>query len=229
MYRMNSIVIHTIACFAAFVSFSVSVTPAAQSANRPNVVVILIDDMGFSDFGCYGSEIPTPNVDALADGGLRFTQFYNTARCSPTRASLLTGLYPHQAGLGFLESLVRPNSKGTQGKLRDDCVTIVEVLEPSGYFTIMTGKWHLGHNRGTPASSQGFTRSLSAPIGELYFPNQKQKQDLGVFLNGERLDLDDPQLGSNWYGPDLLTEWGLKFIDEAVAAKKPFLYFLTHS
>jgi arylsulfatase A-like enzyme len=216
----------TIACVFAF---AINLYAAPASSLRPNIVVILIDDMGFSDLGCYGSEIPTPNVDALADGGLRFTQFYNTARCSPTRASLLTGLYPHQAGLGFLESLVRPNSKGTQGKLRNDCVTIAEVLAPAGYFTIMTGKWHLGHTRGVPAASRGFTRSLSSPIGELYFSNQKQRREDGVFLNGQRLDLDDPQLGSKWYGPDLLTEWGLKFIDEAIAAGKPFFYYLPHS
>eukprot|EP01035_Chromulina_nebulosa_P058116 gene58116-79594_t len=79
---------------------------AAQTSSappaRPNIVIILADDMGFSDIGCYGSEIPTPNLDALARGGLRFTQFYNTARCSPTRAALLTGLHPHQAGMGTL-------------------------------------------------------------------------------------------------------------------------------
>ena len=71
----------------------------------PNVLVILVDDMGFSDLGCYGSEIPTPNLDALAEGGVRFTQFYNTARCSTTRASLMTGLYPHQTGMGYLDGL----------------------------------------------------------------------------------------------------------------------------
>lgn len=81
-------------------------------AKRPNIVVILADDMGFSDIGPYGSEIPTPNLDRLAAGGLRFTQFYNCARCSPSRASLLTGLYPHEAGLGNLEAVVRPASKG---------------------------------------------------------------------------------------------------------------------
>jgi arylsulfatase len=226
---MNSILIRTIVVFVALLAFERAAFSGAQKAKRPNIVVILIDDMGFSDLGCYGSEIPTPNVDALADGGVRFTQFYNTARCSPTRASLLTGLYPHQAGLGFLDNLIRPNSKGTQGKLRDDCVTIAEVLEPAGYFTIMTGKWHLGHRHGTPASSQGFKRSLSSPVGELYFPNQKQRLGDGVFLNGKKLDLDDPQLGSNWYGPDLLTEWGLRFIDEAIAADKPFFYYLPHS
>ena len=80
-------------------------------AERPNIVIVLIDDVGFSDIGCYGSEIPTPNLDALAAGGLRFTQFYNCARCSPTRASLLTGLYPHQAGMGWLDNKVEPTSQ----------------------------------------------------------------------------------------------------------------------
>src|SRR4051812_5318890 len=79
-----------------------AVGPAADTATRPNIVVILTDDMGFSDIGCYGGEVNTPNLDALAAGGVRFTQFYNTARCCPTRASLLTGLYPHQAGVGHM-------------------------------------------------------------------------------------------------------------------------------
>jgi arylsulfatase len=185
--------------------------------------------MGWSDLGCYGSEIPTPNIDALADAGVRFTQFYNTARCSPTRASLLTGLYPHQAGMGFLDSLVRNKSKGTQGRLRNDCVTMAEVLGGAGYFTMMTGKWHLGHGRGTPPFWRGFQRSLSSPIGELYFPNQRQPSSQGVYLNATLLKVSDPKLGTNWYGPDLLTDWGLKFIDEAIAEKKPFFYYLPHS
>jgi arylsulfatase A-like enzyme len=201
----------------------------AQAPQRPNIVVILVDDMGFSDFGCYGSEIPTPNIDALAAGGVRFTQFYNTARCSTTRASLMTGLYPHQAGMGFLDHLVRENSKGTQGRLRNDCVTMAEVLGASDYFTCSTGKWHMGHFHGTPPFWRGFMRSLHSPIGELYFPNQTQRYSDGVYLNGEMLKISDPKLGTNWYGPDLLTEWGLKFIDEAIAAKKPFFYYLPHS
>jgi arylsulfatase len=84
---------------------------SSLAAERPNILVILVDDMGFSDLGCYGSEIPTPNLDALAAGGVRFTQFYNTARCSTTRASLMTGLYPHQAGMGYLDGLKLPESK----------------------------------------------------------------------------------------------------------------------
>src|SRR5882757_8148805 len=102
---------------------------AAEAAKRPNIVVFLVDDMGWSDIGCYGSEIPTPHIDALANTGVRFTQFYNTARCSPTRASLMTGLYPHQAGMGHLDNQVHEGTKGTQGRLRDDCVTIAEVLK----------------------------------------------------------------------------------------------------
>src|SRR5277367_2440317 len=112
-----------------------SQTVRADAPPRPNIVVILVDDMGFSDIGCYGSEIPTPNLDRLAEGGVRFTQFYNTARCSPTRASLLTGLYPHQAGLGWLDGMVLPASRGIRGLLLPRCVTMAEVLGEAGYFT----------------------------------------------------------------------------------------------
>ena len=115
---------------------------ATQSA-RPNIVVILADDLGFSDLGCYGSEIPTPNLDKLAAGGLRFTQFYNTPRCCPSRAALLTGLYPHQAGIGaMIEDRGIP---GYHGELNSNCVTIAEALRPTGYTTLMVGKWHLAH------------------------------------------------------------------------------------
>jgi arylsulfatase len=220
--------IAALVCYVVVSALAVAGLPEAL-AEPPNIVVILFDDMGWSDLGCYGGEIPTPNIDALADGGVRFTQFYNTARCSPTRASLLTGLYPHQAGLGFLDNLIRENSKGTQGRLRDDCVTMAEVLGDAGYFTFMTGKWHMGHFRGTPPFWRGFMRSLSSPIGELYFPKQKQRYGEGVFLNAKMHKISDPALGTKWYGPDLLTDWGLKFIDEAIAAKKPFFYYLPHS
>src|SRR5262245_50418291 len=111
------------------------------AADRPNVVVILTDDMGFSDLGCYGGEIATPNLDALAAGGLRFTQFYNTARCCPTRASLLTGLYPHQAGVGHM--MDDKGKPGYTGNLSPNCVTIAEALKPAGYRAYAVGKWHV--------------------------------------------------------------------------------------
>jgi arylsulfatase A-like enzyme len=99
-------------------------------AEKPNIVLIMADDLGYSDLGCYGGEINTPNLDRLAEGGLRFTQFYNCARCVPTRASLLTGLYPQQAGI---------ISRGGHSKAMSKCVTLAEVLKDAGYRTLMTG------------------------------------------------------------------------------------------
>src|SRR5437667_10824960 len=104
-------------------AFLVSIL-AATAATKPNIVVFLIDDVGFSDIGCYGSEIPTPNLDRLAAEGVRFTQFYNCARCSPTRAALITGLYSHEAGMGWLDNKVENDSQGFRGKLMPRCVTI---------------------------------------------------------------------------------------------------------
>jgi arylsulfatase A-like enzyme len=116
----------------------------ALASERPNIIVILVDDMGFSDLGCFGGEIPTPNLDALAANGVRLSQFYNTARCCPTRASLLTGLYSHQAGVGHMTD--DKKLPGYEGRLNTHCVTMAEVLKPAGYFTAMTGKWHVGQN-----------------------------------------------------------------------------------
>src|SRR5512134_3873790 len=117
------------AAVLAFVAPSgVRAAPAARADARPNVIVVLVDDMGWSDIGAYGGEIPTPNLDALAGRGIRFTQFYATPRCSPTRSSLLTGLYPHQAGMGHLDTVIRPGSPGTTGRLNDRSVTIADLL-----------------------------------------------------------------------------------------------------
>jgi arylsulfatase len=120
---------------------------AADPPKKPNVVVILSDDMGFSDLGCYGGEIDTPNLNELANNGVRFTQFYNTARCCPTRASLMTGLYPHQTGVGHMMEQ-RKDATGKplpayQGDLNNQCVTMAQVLRTAGYRTAMAGKWHL--------------------------------------------------------------------------------------
>src|SRR4051812_2386943 len=102
----------------------VSLIGQAAESKRPNIILIVADDMGFSDLGCYGGEIETPNLDRLAAGGVRFTQFYNVARCCPTRASLLTGVYPHQTGIGhMMQDLGRP---GYRGELNDQCVTMAE-------------------------------------------------------------------------------------------------------
>lgn len=117
----------------------------AKKEVRPNIIVIMADDMGFSDLSSYGGEIDTPNIDDLANNGLRFTQFYNAGRCVPSRASLLTGLYAHKTGLGYMtaQDYGKP---GYRADLNNECVTIAEVLRQSGYKTYMAGKWHLNHN-----------------------------------------------------------------------------------
>ena len=115
-------------------------------SDRPNIVLILNDDMGFSDLGCYGGEVMTPSLDRLASGGLRFTQFYNTARCCPSRASLLTGLHPHQTGVGHM--MGDDGIDGYRGDLNDRCATIAEALRGSGYRNYMSGKWHISRHIG---------------------------------------------------------------------------------
>jgi arylsulfatase len=210
----------------------------AQSDTRPNIIVILVDDMGWSDIGSYGGEIPTPNLDALAARGVRFTQFYSTPRCSPTRASLLTGLYPHQAGMGHLDNVVREGSSGTTGRLNDRSVTIAEVLRDAGYFTAMSGKWHLGLQNGSPPWQRGFDRVLSLRAGGMFFPDQKfeggddaltRRAQEPLYLDGTPTPRDAPVFGQNWYATSLWTDFGLKFIDEARKANRPFFLYLAHN
>ena len=123
-----------------------TVSQVESPDGAPNIVVIMADDMGYSDAGCYGGSIRTPNIDRLADDGLRFTDFTNCSRCCPTRASMLTGVYPHQAGMGRMAAADQ-DREGYQGELTDDVVTIAEALGSQGYNTAMTGKWHLSLTR----------------------------------------------------------------------------------
>ena len=191
---------------------------------KPNIILILVDDMGYADLGCYGSPIiETPNLDQLADNGIRFSQFYNTARCSPTRASLLTGLYAHQTGVGYLESMNKDESHpGYRGFLNKNCVTIAEALQPAGYFTAISGKWHVGGSHGVYAWDRGFKRSLSAIKSAFYYP-QKAKT---LHLNGEHIDPTSDVFPKDWYSSDLYADFSLRFIDEAIAEDKPFFLYL---
>jgi arylsulfatase len=208
-----------------------SANPAPRSDRpRPNVVVILVDDVGFSDVGCYGSEIPTPHIDALAAGGLRFSSFANTARCSTTRAALLTGLYPHQAGMGHLDGIRRPHSQGTHGRLHDRCVTLAEVLAQAGYHTSIVGKWHLGQQHGTPPWDRGFRRTATTQFGELAFPaEQSPPATKVVYLDGRAVPADSPEVGvGEWYGTEMFTDWALKFVDDSLGQKMPFFLYVAH-
>jgi arylsulfatase A-like enzyme len=209
---------------AVLLALAASWPVAAAEPAQPNIIVILVDDMGFSDLGCYGSEIPTPHLDALAAGGLRFTQFYNAGRCCPTRAALLTGLYAHQTGVGHMTA--DQGVPGYRGRLNDQCVTFAEALKPAGYFTAMTGKWHVGQNHGVTPRSRGFERSLNAAAGGFYQPGSDKAK---LFLNGEAITRDDARLPKDWYSTDLWTTFGLDFIDEAREAKRPFFLYLAHN
>lgn len=136
---------------------------------KPNIIVILVDDMGYSDLGSYGGEIRTPNLDRLSANGLRFTQSYNSARCCPSRASLLTGLYSHQAGIANFTGPDRTAEWGPAylGRLNNNCVTLTEVLKTAGYSTYGVGKWHVG-DQSNPTDRgfdeyYGFIKGHSAP------------------------------------------------------------------
>ncbi len=202
-----------------------AVLTAAETPSRPNIVLIMADDMGYSDIGCYGSEIPTPNLDALAAGGLRFSQFYNTARCSPTRAALLTGLNPHQAGMGTLAEdpgkQAKPDAAaGYQEYLNDRCVTLAEALRPAGYRTLMSGKWHLGyHGENKWPLARGFDRFYGIISGaSSYFA---PKDPRGLTLDNTPLPTPtDP----NYYTTDAFTDHALQFLRESPADRPFFLY-----
>ncbi len=146
-----------------------------MKTNKPNVVLILNDDMGYSDLGCFGGEVKTPNLDRLAANGLSYSQFYNTARCSPSRASLLTGLHPHQTGVGILTYDSGP--EGYAGNLNHRCVTIAQALKANGYRTYMSGKWHVASSLTKPTDTWPLQRGFDAfygtiiGAGSFYDPN----------------------------------------------------------
>src|SRR5690606_7337935 len=131
---------------------------------RPNILLIVVDDMGFSDLGSFGAEINTPHLDALAREGVRLTDFHAASACSPTRAMLLTGVDHHIAGLGSMVELIPPGfdpPPGYEGYLNDQVVSVVELLRDAGYRTLMSGKWHLGHTLDRAPHARGFERSFA--------------------------------------------------------------------
>ncbi|SDL13561.1 arylsulfatase [Tessaracoccus oleiagri] len=188
-------------------------------AKRPNIVLVLADDLGFSDLGCYGGELDTPNLDALARGGARLSSFYNTARCAPSRASLLTGVHPHQAGIGVLTGDDRP--AGYAGDLSSDVATLAEVLKGHGYRTGLSGKWHLSADVRTPSDSWPTRRGFDHFFGTLtgcgsYFSP-------GTLTRGEENvehEADDP----DFFYTTAITDDALRFIAGGDEEQPFFLY-----
>ena len=131
-----------------------------KQKGRPNILLIVADDLGYSDIGCYGGEIKTPQLDKLASEGVRMSSFYTTARCCPSRAAILTGLYPHRAGLGHM--IRNLNQPGYMGRISEDAVTIAQILQSSGYRTFMSGKWHLGTNDPTKHGFEEYFGTLAS-------------------------------------------------------------------
>jgi len=191
---------------------------------RPNIVLILADDMGYSDLGCYGSEISTPNLDRMAAEGVRFSQFYNGARCCPTRASLLTGLYAHQTGVGHM--LGRTEYPAYQPFLNDRCVTIGEVLRTAGYRTIMVGKWHVGSERPHWPVDRGFDRSMSIVTGGSNYFRLDHPALKAVMARDDRSITPG---GDRFYVTDAFTDAALDYLDEQKSSDQPFFMYVAYT
>jgi len=196
---------------------------------RPNIIIIMSDDLGYSDLGCYGSEISTPNLDRLTRGGVRFTNFYNAARCCPSRASLLTGLHPHQAGVGAMVKFDRAEEENAyQGYLNNHCVTLAEVLKGAGYKTMISGKWHVGEIRGQWPVDRGFDHHYGLVSGAMnYFDIDKSKSGM------ERIfAIDDKRIkppNEDFYATDAFTDAAVDYLDKKGRDDKPFFLYLAYT
>ncbi|MEZ6142003.1 MAG: arylsulfatase [Zavarzinella sp.] len=193
---------------------------AAQKPKKPNILLILADDLGYSDLGCYGGEIATPNLDELAKNGLRFQQFYNGTRCCPSRASLLTGLYPHQAGVGLMTG--QSSAPGYRGFPQPNTVTIAEVLRSAGYHTSMVGKWHLSAGPKTPRPTDRGFQEFYGMIGG--FNSCFQENPFYTRLPADRPKRTYP--ADQFYSSDVFGDYSIDFLAKARAAKQPFFQYL---
>ncbi len=197
-------------------------TPATETVTSPpNILLILVDDMGYSDLSCYGSEIATPHIDSLAYNGLRLTQFYNAARCCPTRAALLTGLYPHQAGMGH-----QNQDKGLpsySGRINENATTIAEVLQRQGYATYQVGKWHVGNTEPFWPGNKGFDQYLTLIEGAMsYFndwPWAKNQDTLEMRYNGSKY-----RTSPDFFATDTFSDTAAAFIHRHDRAQPFFMY-----
>ncbi|MBN1343069.1 MAG: arylsulfatase [Phycisphaerae bacterium] len=200
-----------------------------KAADRPNIILIMADDMGYSDIGCYGGEVRTPHIDRLAAGGLRFTQFYNTARCCPTRACLMTGLYPHQAGVGHMMN--DRGLEGYRGDLNDRCVTIAAVLKGAGYATFMSGKWHVTRQVGHWSGDAKLTSKHNWPVQRGFERFYGTIHGAASYFDPITLTLGNEPIkpeAEGYYYTDAISEHASAFIREHVKAKpsEPFFCYV---
>lgn len=215
------------------------------SGKAPNIVTILVDDMGFSDLGCYGSEINTPNIDSLAKYGIRYNQFYNTARCCPSRASLLTGLAPHQTGMGHMvDDTGRVDAYA--GTLNQSCVTIAEVLKAGGYNTYMSGKWHVSKNvdneKGDISSwplQRGFDKYYGILRGSSSYYNPR------TLVEGNTVITKEPQTNTagqtalehyptddvpdTYYLTDAISDASVSYIEDHQGSDNPYFLYVAYT
>ncbi len=208
-----------------------------SAAPRPNIIVILADDMGFSDLGCYGSEIPTPNLDKLASRGMRFTQFYNTPRCCPSRAALLTGLYPQQTGVGAM--MEDKGIPGYRGELNHHCATIAELLRGAGYQTLMVGKWHLNHIYFDGKKQLNFESNEPFWESKDGWPLQRGFEEYYGTIHGVNsywapfsLVSNNTPIraeGTNFYYTDALTDHAVADVERYGGKQKPFFLYLAYT
>lgn len=242
-YKLGMIAILTGACMAGALSWKEAPVDApGKAAPRPNIIVILADDLGFSDLGCYGGEIHTPNLDYLANNGLRYTQFYNTSRCCPTRASLLTGLYNQQAGIGKMTDA--EDEPGYRGRLTENTVTLAEVLKSAGYRTAMSGKWHVSNTNGqaTPKEQMAWLNHQSfhdtfSPV-EQYPTSRGFEKYFGTIWGV--VDFFDPfslvsgtqpikNVPYGYYHTDAINDTAVAYIREYGKTKEPFFLYVAHN
>jgi len=219
----------------------VSLSLVAQkkpASTKPNIVLILADDLGYSDIGSFGSEIKTPNLDKLAKEGIKFTQFYNAGRCCPSRAALITGLYPHQAGVG--DMLQKDELPAYDTHLNFSSVTLAEVAKQAGYHTIISGKWHVGNDSAFWPNQRGFDNQyfsnnttghyFGIAKGRKYIVNGKEVQIPGEWIKSGETEykLFKNADGSQWYATDAIADNAIDFVKDLrkKEKEKPFFLYL---
>lgn len=221
---MKKQIILTSATLLAATSIQSTNKENPASENRPNILLILVDDMGYSDISCFGGEIDTPNLNNLAANGLRYTQFYNGARSCPSRAALMTGLHPHMTGIGWMTDR-NLGYQGYTGELSKNCVTIAEVLKSAGYSTYMAGKWHLTS-----------TANIYQNGNKTNWPRQRGYDHFfgtidgaGSYWDPYSLKLENDSISSknykNFFYTDKIAEYTIKFINDHITKKNKNPFF----